>query len=291
MAARKAFRILVASDGSLAATAALVTTVSWPWPAPSRAFGVVAEQHPVDGRARLRTATTRGAEDVRTGMLKTLDRRWPNARASRYAGEPAAVIARYARRIDADVIAMGWRGHGVMRRLLVGSVSRNVVRHAPCSVLVVRRASRELHRVVVGYDGSSNAGRAVEWVARLTPDQRRVALVMAVHLMQVPSQTLIGGTTKQAVGAEVARANTKRLQRARRTLENAARPLRDAGWRVDYIVTERAPLPAVLDACASESADLLALGATGATGLRGLLLGSVAQGALDRSRVPVLIVR
>jgi nucleotide-binding universal stress UspA family protein len=291
MAANRDFRILVASDGSLAATAALVTTVSWPWPDPSRAFGVVAEQPPVDGRARLRTATTRGAEDVRTGMLKTLERRWPTARASRYAGEPASVIVRYARRIAPDVIAMGWRGHGVMRRLLVGSVSRNVVRHAPCSVLVVRRASRNLRRVVLGYDGSPNAGRAVEWIARLTQDQRRVALVMAVQLMQVPSQTLIGGAIRQGVGADVARANAKRLQLARRTLENAAKPLRDAGWRVDYIVTKRAPLPAVLDACASESADLLVLGATGATGLRGLLLGSVAQGALDRSRTPVLIVR
>jgi nucleotide-binding universal stress UspA family protein len=35
-------------------------------------------------------------------------------------------------------IVMGSRGHGRMRRALMGSVSDSVVRHAPCAVTVVR---------------------------------------------------------------------------------------------------------------------------------------------------------
>lgn len=36
----------------------------------------------------------------------------------------------------ADVIVLGSRGHGGLRRAVLGSVSDHVIRHAPCSVLV-----------------------------------------------------------------------------------------------------------------------------------------------------------
>ena len=67
--------------------------------------------------------------------------------------------------------------------------------------------------------------------------------------------------------------------------------LRDAGWRVDVAVPRAAPLESLLSAVTQAGADLVIVGATGASGIRRLLLGSVAQGALDRSPVPVLIVR
>jgi len=44
MARVKNFRILVASDGSLAATAATVTAVHFPWPAGTLAYGVVSRE-------------------------------------------------------------------------------------------------------------------------------------------------------------------------------------------------------------------------------------------------------
>ena len=291
MAAKKEFRLVVASDGSLAATAAMVTTISWPWPAPTRASGIVAEPPPVNGRSALGATAAGAAEDVRASAERTLQRRWRDARVGRYAGDPAAVIVRQARRTRADLIVMGWRGHGVMRRLLVGSVSRGVVRHAPCSVLVVRRASRQLRRIVVGYDGSANAGRAIDYVARLAPDDARVIVVMAVNVMQAPSRTLITSAVKGTVAEEVSRVNTRLTRAARRAVEKAATPLQRGGRRVEFVVTGRAPLDALLDATATAEANLLVVGATGATRLRGLLIGSVAQGALDRCQVPVLIVR
>ena len=58
-----------------------------------------------------------------------------------------------AERFQADVIVVGWRGHGAVRRLLMGSVSRGVVRGSKCAVLVVRRSQR-VRTIVVGVDGS-----------------------------------------------------------------------------------------------------------------------------------------
>ncbi len=53
-------------------------------------------------------------------------------------GHAAAQIVRVAEREEADLIVLGSRGLNVLKTLLLGSVSEHVVRHAHCSVLVVR---------------------------------------------------------------------------------------------------------------------------------------------------------
>lgn len=50
------------------------------------------------------------------------------------------------------------------------------------------------------------------------------------------------------------------------------------------------PVQGIADAAARHHADLIVLGATGATGLRGVFLGSVAAGVSGHVKVPVLIV-
>jgi nucleotide-binding universal stress UspA family protein len=53
-------------------------------------------------------------------------------------GSPDAEIVAQAEELGADMVVLGSRGLGVMRRALMGSVSDSVVRHAHCPVLVVR---------------------------------------------------------------------------------------------------------------------------------------------------------
>jgi len=53
-------------------------------------------------------------------------------------GDVRETIIDSAARWHADLILMGSRGHKGMGRLLLGSVAESVVRHAHCSVLVVR---------------------------------------------------------------------------------------------------------------------------------------------------------
>ena len=53
-------------------------------------------------------------------------------------GEPGPTICEVAGRIGADVIVMGTHGHGLFKRMLMGSVSTHVLHHAPCPVLVIR---------------------------------------------------------------------------------------------------------------------------------------------------------
>ncbi|HVP74390.1 MAG TPA: universal stress protein [Gaiellaceae bacterium] len=53
-------------------------------------------------------------------------------------GAPATSIVDIARQIGADLVVVGSRHRGLVRRLLFGSVSADVVADAPCDVLVVR---------------------------------------------------------------------------------------------------------------------------------------------------------
>jgi nucleotide-binding universal stress UspA family protein len=55
-------------------------------------------------------------------------------------GDPAAMIVSVARELGVDVVIVGSHGKGFLSRVLLGSVSEHVTRHAPCPVLVVRPA-------------------------------------------------------------------------------------------------------------------------------------------------------
>lgn len=57
-------------------------------------------------------------------------------------GRPAEEIIILADEIDAGLLVVGSRGLGGIRRLLLGSVSDSLVRHAHCPVLVVRKDRR-----------------------------------------------------------------------------------------------------------------------------------------------------
>jgi len=53
-------------------------------------------------------------------------------------GDPADEILISAKKADADIIVLGYKGYGKEGRFLLGSVTDKVVRHASVSVLVVR---------------------------------------------------------------------------------------------------------------------------------------------------------
>lgn len=64
-------------------------------------------------------------------------------------GTPAIEISRIARRVAAELIVMGTRGHSVLADVVLGSTSLDLIRRAPCPVATVRvdtRISRDSAR-------------------------------------------------------------------------------------------------------------------------------------------------
>ncbi len=82
-------------------------------------------------------------------------------------GQPVGQILYAAEESDADLVVVGRRGLGSLKRLLMGSVSEGVVRHARCPVLVVFGDGEVWPptHVVVGDDLSEEAAKAGELAA------------------------------------------------------------------------------------------------------------------------------
>lgn len=109
-------------------------------------------------------------------------------------GKPATEILNYARTINAGLIAVGHRGAGSTRELLLGSVAAAIARYAPCSVLIARQdgSAREgLNHVMVMVDGSAAAQQAIAAVRQLIPIG--IQQITLIHV-QIPvnSNYLIG---------------------------------------------------------------------------------------------------
>ncbi|HKT81362.1 MAG TPA: universal stress protein [Vicinamibacterales bacterium] len=293
MARRSGFRILLAVDGSSQARAALATVVRAPWPESARVRAVAARQRRgAHQRSIILTALDRRADDAAQHARRTLARRWPDADALVVDSTAVGGILAEARRYGADVIAVGWRGYGPARRLLMGSVSRGVVRGAERAVLVVRRAPAQIRNIVLAIDGSPNARRAVRLVARLVPTRdSHVTLVQAVELLTPTSRGLMATGIRASISLGVKRINAERSDAARKALAAAEKELARAGWRTRTELKNGEPLREVMDAVSAAHADLVVVGARGASGARHLLLGSVAEGVLNRSPVPILLVR
>lgn len=56
-------------------------------------------------------------------------------------GDAGPMVVWVAEQIGADVIVVGSHGRSALKRMLIGSVSEHIVRHAPCTVLVVRKGT------------------------------------------------------------------------------------------------------------------------------------------------------
>jgi nucleotide-binding universal stress UspA family protein len=93
--------------------------------ASERAYGVPADVHAARDWARCR--------------LQRAARGLPHTQARLVDGRPAATLARVS--ADLDLLVMGSRGRGTLRRALLGSVSSEVIERARCPVVVVPRGS------------------------------------------------------------------------------------------------------------------------------------------------------
>jgi nucleotide-binding universal stress UspA family protein len=138
-------RILLATDGSSHAELAAMKAVDLAKSTGARLHVVaVGRTFPA---AVYDVYTERGQEDLRREAQEILDE---EVRKIEEAGGTVAIahlkmnerrdeaIVHLAEEIGADLIVIGSRGFGGLKRALLGNVADSVVRHAHCPVLVVR---------------------------------------------------------------------------------------------------------------------------------------------------------
>lgn len=102
-------------------------------------------------------------------------------------GRPTTEILNCARSIQAGLIAVGHRGGGGVRELLLGSVSTAIARYAACSVLIARSSSQSTHspnlnHVLLVVDESVGTGAAIAATRQLIP-----AGIQTITLLHIQS--------------------------------------------------------------------------------------------------------
>lgn len=142
--------VMVAVDGSEDAAEAAAFVARLPLP-PTTAVRVVgvAEPPQLPGWApslpNVRTAVDEVFAERRRSLeaaLADVAGRLHGATTRVLVGPPAATLEGTVEETDADLVVVGARGLGTVKRLLLGSVSERVLRHARCAVLVVKGRAR-----------------------------------------------------------------------------------------------------------------------------------------------------
>jgi nucleotide-binding universal stress UspA family protein len=242
-------------------------------------------------KTRLRKMEEERALELLARLSKSPGTRGPKVETTVRRGSPADEIIKTCRSIGADLAVVGFKGISDAPEFLLGDVAYKVIKYAPCSVLVVKSESKAIDRVLVPFDGSKHAHEAVQFLLRMPLSRHTEVLLL---------------TVVQAFAAAFVRAYTSDLERDRQIVaelqkaeeEAAERVMKEAesrfgkgGYKVSAIVARGDPSQEILREAARHDVDLIALGAKGLTGVRGFLLGSVAQRIARYARPSVLIVR
>ena len=202
-------------------------------------------------------------------------------------GRASTVLGNEAAAMGADLIMLGSRGHGRISTMLLGSVSAEVVDHAARPVLVARRHT--LRHVILAADGSDNA-YAAERAVRDWPIFAgvRVDVISVAEDEREWDGFLAADLATPASWRE--RTDHKWQRQHEAIAEAAARRLAASGHIGETIVPMGDPAHEITRIAGQHGADLIVLGTHGNTGLRRLLLGSVARNVLLHAPCSVLVV-
>ena len=205
-------------------------------------------------------------------------------------GTPFQTIREYANRREIDVIAMGTKGRTGIDRLLLGSVTENVLRTARTPVLAVPPNAEDaavddavedvaFDDLLLPTDGSDGAAIATEWGIALaeTLDSRVHALysVDTSPFSQVREPGDVIGALED---------------RGDRAVGKVRELATDTGVSVSSSIATGSPANVILSYAADHGIDVIVMGTHGRTGVGQWFLGSATENVVRGGEVPVFCV-
>jgi nucleotide-binding universal stress UspA family protein len=243
---------------------------------------VLAQQALADARA----TAQQGVQRV-TGQFKG----WKVA-AEVVADAAYRALVTFAERWPADLVVVGSHGRTGLGRVLLGSVSQQVLTHAPCAVRVARcavppRDASAPVRIIVGWDNSPHAAHTLKHIAaREWPAGSEARLITVVD---VSLSTAV--PTLAAANEPIASTEADELKLLHHTASRAAERLSSAGLRAAPVLIEGDPKQVLIAEAENWDADCIVVGAKGLSRLERFLLGSVSTAVAMRAPCSVEVVR
>ncbi|MZR12214.1 universal stress protein [Maritimibacter sp. DP07] len=166
---------------------------------------------------------------------------------------------------DAEMVLVGKRGEAAnFAKGHLGSNLERVMRTASKPLFIASRAFRPIEKLLIAYDGSASAMRAVDYVAR-SP----LYVKLDIKIVTV-------GTATDAM---------------QKGLEDAKAMLSAAGLQAETGILPGQPEEALGKLIEEARFDHLVMGASGHSRLRSLFVGSTSLEMIRACKVPILLVR
>ena len=205
---------------------------------------------------------------------------------------PRSGIVEYAGNWGADMIVVGSRGQSGITRFLMGSVAHAVVRHAQCSVEVVRAtisdrpAGARAMKILLATDGSEFSAAAARSVAgRPWPEGTKVSVISVADLVTPAIEPWhIDVRITETLREEA-------MTRAHDAAQAAENIIGQAGLECGGMVLTGPAREAILDEAKEWAADLVVVGSHGLRGIKRLLIGSVAEAVAVHAHCSVEVIR
>ncbi len=195
-------------------------------------------------------------------------------------GDPYERIVDLADAENCDVVVMGRKGASHLDKSLVGSVAARVIGHSRRDVLIVPNSfPLGWKKVLIATDGSKYSGIASEKAIDFA--QSYGGEVKVVSVVDVPSEFY----------AEAPDAVEDMVGKAKEFVKHIISQAEAAGLKAESFVGEGEAFSVITKLAEKEQVDIIVMGSHGRTGLRRLLMGSVAEKVIGYAPCPILVVR
>jgi len=195
-------------------------------------------------------------------------------------GEIFERISDLAASENCDLIVMGRRGLHRLERALVGSVTARVIGYSQRDVLVAPSDTYVgFKRVLVATDGSRQCRTAIERAIDFAGSYGGDILV--VSIVDVPPEFY----------AEAPQVVEDLAHKARGYVEDVKKQSEASGVKAETFVREGEAYQTIIELAKARDVNIIVMGSHGRTGLKRLLMGSVAEKVIGYAPCPVLVTR
>lgn len=195
-------------------------------------------------------------------------------------GDAATQILKRAHTVEADVIVLGRHGRRSLVNLLLGSTAAKIARNGDVPVLVVKgQPLGAYRRAIVAVQINKSAERLLKLVKPYVEEALDLGVV---HASSVPYE--------EYVLLEVGDASRLRELAEKDAAKTLQALVRKSGLvRAESKVTPGDARVRILEEAKSRSSELIVVGTRGLTGVKRIVLGSVAEWILANAPCDVLI--
>ncbi len=289
-------KVLVAVDHSAASQAVVQAVAARTWP-PKTCVEVLNVVEPVHLWTTSQTVQEAGRESVALiqAAAQELAARGLEASSVSLPGDPKRVILDRALESNADFIFVGSQAVSPVTRFLLGNVGSAVVRHAPCSVEIVRAHEGQvpgIRKILLATDGSEFSERAARSIAqRPWPAGTEIVALSVVELVLGTAQAWL--EPPYIDSAELEPLREEAMKRAQNAVGAAVEILSKAFPKVQESISVLldGPKNVIIDEAGKIGADLIVVGSHGHRGIERFMLGSVSEAVALHAHCSVEVIR